>query len=358
MKIVGLECWPVTMRLKEPYTIAYEHVDETTNVFVRIDTDAGVSGFGCAAPDKAVTGETPDTVVETLSRAHSDVLQGRDPIRYALLLETLGDALPDAPSARAAIDIAIFDIVGKTANLPLWKLLGGYRDSITTSVTIGVLPLSDTLRRAKKLTEQGFASLKLKGGIDVEEDIRRVLDVRRAVGEDIELRFDANQGWSVEESRHFVESTRSAALELLEQPTRRDQPDLLGRVTQTVSLPVMADESLMSLRDAFRLAQDELADMVNVKLMKVGGIFEALQINAVARAARLEVMVGCMDESALAIAAGLHVALARRNVAYADLDGHLDLVGDPAVGAVRLEGGTLYPTGRPGLGFDIERWPE
>jgi L-alanine-DL-glutamate epimerase-like enolase superfamily enzyme len=351
MRIVRLEVTRLELRLAEPYTIAYETIDRTVNVLVRIVTDGRVTGVGVAAPDREVTGETADGVETALARAEG-VLRGRDPLRRAALLERLRDELPGQPSALAALDAALHDLLGRVAGLPLCVLLGGQRESIVTSVTLGIAPEEETVARARDWIARGARCLKLKGGKDAREDASRVLAVRAAVGPDVELRFDANQGYGVEEARQFVEAARGANLELLEQPTPREALDELGRVTRTVALPVMADESVMGLRDAFRLARDELADMLNVKLMKVGGTHEALHVLSVARVAGFEVMVGCMDECALSIAAGLHFALARSQVAYADLDGHLDLLDDPTAGAVILDEGVLRPTGEPGLGLD------
>lgn len=351
MRITNVEAWRVDMGLSEPYAIAYETIDSVTNVFLRIDTDRGITGYGCGAPDLQVTGETPEGVLRATEDVIGPRFQGADPLAIALLLTDLKSSLRDRPSAMAMADMALHDILGKVAGLPVYKLLGGFRDQIITSVTIGIMPVGEAVKRAGAHVEEGFRSLKIKGGSNVEEDIQRVTEIRKAVGSGVELRFDANQGYSVDESIRFVDATRNSELELIEQPTPKGQPDLLGSVTRKVAIPVMADESLMSLRDAFRLARGDLVDMANVKLMKVGGISEAVQINAVARAGGLEVMVGCMDEAALGIAAGLHFALARPNVVYADLDGHLGLVGDPSDGAVVIRNGVLYPVDKPGLGF-------
>lgn len=354
MRVTSIEAWRVEMPLDEPYTIAYESIDTAVNIFLRILTDGTSIGVGCAAPDFEVCGETPEGALDAFEEIVSPAVAGEDPLQRLRILEILRPTLLEKhPSVLAAVDMALHDILGKVCGVPAYLLLGGYRRRILAAITIGIGEEDETVARARELVGTGIRAIKLKGGRAVDADIATVRRVREAVGAGVQLRFDANQGFTVDDALRFIDATRPCDLELLEQPTPSGQPDLLGAVTRRVQVPVMADESLVSLRDAFRIAKRDLADMVNVKLMKVGGIEEARRINAVARAARLETMVGCMDEAALGIAAGLHFALAHPNVAYADLDGHLGLRGDPTAGAVRIENGYLLPAPGDGLGVTL-----
>ena len=206
------------------------------------------------------------------------------------------------------------------------------------------------MEQARRFIKEGFSILKLKGGLNTAEDIEKVQKLREKLGNEFILRFDANQGYSLEESLRFIEKTQKANIEIFEQPTCRKKDERMGKVTQNIDVPVMADESIRTLKDAFRMASNGIIDMVNIKLMKMGGILESQHINSVAKSAGMEVMVGCLDECALGISAGLHFALSRPNIEYADLDGHLELTNDPFIGLFQLRNGVLYPSDSSGIG--------
>ncbi len=351
MRITHVGYERLDLRMRSGYTIAYESIDSAVNFILRIETSGKHVGTGCAAPDFEVTGERPDEVERVIREVITPFLLGNEAFAYARIIRDL-QALPEVgPSALCMVDNALHDLMAKRSALPLYKFLGAYRDSIPTSVTVGILPLDETLEEVRAWVGRGFRILKLKGGTSLGADVERLRRVRELFP-GIELRFDGNQGYTEFEAIDFVAQTRPLGITILEQPISiKDEPGL-GAVTAGVHIPVMADESLKTLADAFRLAQNERVDMINIKLQKVGGILEGLGINAVARAAELEAMVGCLDECALGIAAGLHFALSRSNVVYADLDGHLDFEGDPFLDKLfTIEGGVMRPGPGHGLGL-------
>jgi L-alanine-DL-glutamate epimerase-like enolase superfamily enzyme len=350
MKITNVSYERLDLSLTVPYTIAYETVSTASNFILKIETNSKLVGYGCAAPDWEVTEETPEMVEECITGQILPYLKGKSPLRYVKILEELKSLFPDMSSALAMVDMALLDLMAKKMALPLYQFLGGYRESIPTSITIGILPLEETLQLAREFVDKGFNILKIKGGTDLEEDVAKMIRLRELFPHEI-FRFDGNQGYTVEDSIAFVKATKNVGIQIFEQPTKTKTNHKLGEVTHAVGIPVMADESLKTLDDAFRLAQHELIDMVNIKLMKVGGIMEGMHINSVAKSAGLEAMVGCLDECELGISAGLHFALSRPNIHFADLDGHLDLENDPFNGLFRLEKGILYPSEAFGLGF-------
>lgn len=350
MKITKASFERLDLALSEPYTIAYETISKAVNFILKIETEAKVVGWGCAAPDLVVTGETPDTVEREIKDVVIPFLKGKNALMSSQILVELKPLLGQKSSVLAMVDMALLDLAARKLDAPLYQYLGGYRHSIPTSITIGIVPLNETLQIAEDYIKQGFFVIKVKGGLSVEEDIEKMTRLREKFPA-IALRFDGNQGYSPEEAIEFFEGTKKVGIEIFEQPTKVGMDKLLGQVTEGVAIPVMADESIKSLKDAFRLAQHEVIDMVNIKLMKVGGIHEALHINSVAKSAGMEVMVGCIDECALGISAGLHFALSRPNIQYADLDGHLDFLEDPFQGLFKIEKGVMYPSESSGLGF-------
>ncbi len=350
MKITNIEYFRLDMPLAEPYTIAYETISQTTNIILKLSTDTGLTGWGCSAPDREVTGETAEDVIQNIENIIIDLLKGESPFQIARFNHQLKQQLKTTSSTLAMVDIALYDLMARKAKLPLYQLLGGFRNSIPTSITIGIMPLKQTLDQAGYYFKKGFTILKLKGGLNMHEDIEKVIKLRETYGNDFLLRFDANQGYSVKESIDFIAATMKAGIEIFEQPSQKNNDDTLGQITRNVKVPVMADESIKSLNDAYRLVSNNIIDMVNIKLMKVGGLLESLHINSVSKAAGMEVMVGCIDECALGISAGLHFALSRPNIEYADLDGHLDLLEDPFINLFKLKDGIMYPSSHEGLG--------
>lgn len=355
MKITRISFERLDLKLSDPYTISYETIDRTSNFILKLETDGKIVGYGCAAPDPVVTNESPNDVTDAIKNTIIPYLLGKDPFTYALLLLELKVLLGKRSSALAMVDLALFDIMSIKAEVPLYQFLGGYRNHIATSITIGIMGVEDTLVKASEFVEQGFSILKIKGGSNLEEDIAKMRLIHETYP-NIELRFDGNQGYSVKESIAFVKATAAIGVEIFEQPTIVEAEERLGEVMDQVNVPIMADESLKTLTDAFRLAQNERVDMVNIKLQKVGGIWAGMHINSVAKAAKLDAMVGCIDECGLGISAGLHFALSRPNIKYADLDGHLDIIDDPFHSIFKLEKGILYPTAKFGLGFSESKF--
>ena len=354
MRIVQAEAKSVELELVEPFAIANETIEVADNVFIRLETETGVVGWGCATPD-TVTSETRETVLKNFEVAKRFVI-GCDPTRINLVNFALDDALGGNPSLKAGINIALYDIVGKMAEMPLFRLLGGYREKIATSVTIGLNSKDLMVKKARQIVSDGFKFIKIKCGIDVGKDIENILAIREAIGSSIKMRLDANEGYSVEDALRLVKTLEKngVAIEMLEQPTKANYLYSLKDVASQGSVPIIADETALTLRDNVKLVKLEITDMINIKLMKIGGITNAIKANALAELAEVPVMVGCMNESMAAMCAGVHFACAFRNVQYADLDSALDFTNDVAKGGARYEDGYVIPSESPGLGVEVQ----
>jgi L-alanine-DL-glutamate epimerase-like enolase superfamily enzyme len=354
MKIAAVESRLEAIPLQRPYTITFRTVTAIETVVVVLRDEQGRTGLGAASPESHVTGETNQACQAALAPGALDWLIGRDLRTLPALARQLGETMAATPAARAAVDMALHDLLARALDLPLCDLLGRAHRRLPTSITIGIKNAEETLREADEYLARGFRAIKVKVGRAFDEDLDRLRQLRAHVGPQIALRADANQGYTLDQTRRFLLEARALGLELVEQPVAARQTRTLVVLPEEDRRLLVADESLLSPADAFALALPPApCGVYNIKLMKCGGVSPALQIASVADLAGLALMWGCMDESRIGIGAALHTAFACPATRYLDLDGSFDLAHDVVTGGFDLDAGCLTTTAAPGLGVDL-----
>ena len=352
MKIRSIDFHLENLQLTKPYKIAWKTVDHVENLFCIIELDNGIVGYGSCNPENEVVHVSTRQTVLAKDNLDLGLLLGRSIEDPASLIKSLSPTLDKVPTLLAAIDIAIYDAWAKYQEKSLVEALGVKCDPLPTSVTIGIMDVEATLSEAKEFLRLGFDHLKVKIGIDPDQDIERLMKLRETFGNNIKIRTDVNQGYTIDQFKKLYTACQSIDIELYEQPIRADKFEQVDQLPEAMRNAIAADESLHGEADALLIAAQKRAGIFNIKLMKCGGIHAASRMANIANESGIDLMWGCNDESRLSIAAAMHLAYACARTRYLDLDGSLDLAFDLATGGFDIKNGVMYPLDRPGLGID------
>jgi o-succinylbenzoate synthase len=325
MKIETISLHTKVIPLKKPFKTALRTVTSIENVIVFLKLENGIVGIGSAAPTVAITGDSTEGIKDIIKNVLAPLLVNKDIHNLNFLLTAMQNACIGNTSAKTAVEIALYDGYSKLLGLPLYALLGGKKTLLENDMTVSVDSAESMANEAKKLVSKGFSILKIKVGKNGEKDIERILAVRKAVGPSVSLRIDANQGWTAKEAVKIIQSLerQQANLKLVEQPVNASDIEGLKFVKEHVFTPIMADESLFSPQDAIRLLENKAVDFLNIKLMKAGGIRNALTIASIAQSYKIECMIGSMMEASISVVAAAHVAASHPNITMIDLDAPL-----------------------------------
>lgn len=358
--LASIETYRIAVPLKKPFKTALRTVEAAEAVIVHLATQDGRSGFGEAPPTHVITGDTLDGIERAVHLIGAGLI-GMDVRRREQLFDKLHKTLVGNTSAKAAVDMALYDLIAQQAGLPLTQYLGGYRESIETDYTVSVNSPEEMAQDAEGYEQDGFTVLKVKVGIDTpEQDLKRIQAIRDRVGNKVTLRLDANQGWDPKSAVRTIRKMEDAGfdIELIEQPVPANDIEGMKFVTEHTMTPIMADESVFSPADAKRVLELRAADLINIKLMKAGGIHRALKINALAETFGVPCMTGSMIETKLGLSAAAHFAASQPNITRFDFDAPLMLKEDLLPGGIQYSGKTVRFSNEPGLGIDAGRFLE
>jgi len=353
MKITEIRIGFISVPLTRPFKTALRTVERVNDVIVEIHTDTGNIGYGEAAPTGVITGDTTGAIVGAIEDHITKALIGLEIEDLETIMIKLNACVINNHSAKAAVDIAIYDLFGQLHNTAVYKLLGGYRKELITDITISVNEPEEMARDSISAVNLGYKTLKIKVGKDAQKDILRMQAIRDAIGYDIDLRIDANQGWSPKEAVKALRKMEDTGLdiEFVEQPVIAHDLEGFKYVTDNIDIPTLADESVFSPYDALKILQMRAADIINIKLMKTGGIHNAQKITSIAEVYGVECMIGCMLEAKVSVTAAVHLAAAKSIITKVDLDGPVLCSEDPIHGGAKFEEYKITLNDEPGFGI-------
>lgn len=351
MKIKSVKAHRKNLALQKPYTIASETIADVENIFFEVTLENGVTGMGAANPSPEVVGETALQTWHNLQSDFVHSLPGRDIRHFLPIIDECCKKFPHLPGTMACIDIALHDAFCQWLGVPVVTFYGKKHHKMLTSVTIGIKDVAATLEEAMEYHAQGFKILKVKTGLHPQQDAERVIKLREKFGSHFIIRVDANTGYTLAQLIQFIETTKKADIELIEQPLLPADDNALLQLPEATRRMIAADESLINIEDALSIARDNRYGIVNIKLMKCGGIAAAMKMATIAQPAAIDLFWGCNDESMISITAALHAAFACTHTKYLDLDGSFDLAEDIVTGGFILKDGYLYCNEKPGLGL-------
>lgn len=358
MKITAVHCKMVEVPFKNVFRTSRREVKTAKSLIVRIDLDDGPSGYGEASSAPYVTGETPEGMQVMIGILGAAII-GENPLDLERIHYIMDEKARFNPSAKCAIDLALHDIRGRIAKQPVFRLLGGFTNVVGNDLTVSVTDPEVMAQTAVGYVERGFHTLKIKAGIRLEDDMRAIKLIRKAVGPDIHLKVDANQGYSVDQAMHALKGFSEAGVESIEQPLRAWDLEGCAFLHRAFpQMPLILDEAILTAPDAVRAVRLGAGSMINIKLMKCGGLYQAEKVNAVAESAGLPCMIGCMMETRLANAAGLAFAAAKRNVIEVDCDSFHSFEEsgfDQIQGGFTFKGDVFTLSEEPGFGITPEK---
>ena len=354
MQVDSVTIYTLNVPYIKPLKVAIGSFESAQNVAIKITTDSGLVGWGEASPCAYITGDTQATNYQT-ARQLAPLILGKNPLAIEQRMADIRGYIVNEPSIRSAFDMALYDIAAKAANMPLYQFLGGeHREGLRTDLTIGQQDsVEQTVQQAQAILDKNFHAIKIKVGRPGLQDVPHVRAVRELAGPDIAIKIDSNQGWDLPTAVANIEAMADLNLEYSEQPLPVWDIANLARLRAKVSLPMCADESVFDDKDALKLVCQGAADYLNIKLGKAGGIHTGLKINAIAEAAGCKCMIGCFGESRLALSAAAHLAMARPNIVFLDLDSAFDFTADPVIGGLQYDpeiGGLIHLPETPGHG--------